>query len=102
MHEDLNVDGLMVVRGIDWPQKHVEHFCKANDGGTASPNNALLLPYDLKENRMQVQLEVAYSGLRGQGALYTVDEYVKPQIAHSAKRLIYVSERRASQPLEIL
>ena len=80
-------------------QKHIEHFCNANDGGSASPNNALLLPYDLKRNRMQLELQVAYSGERGQGAVYTVDEYVQLTTKVDIMRILnHGLGRHASQP----
>ena len=36
----------------------------------------ILKTYDQVENRMQAVLRVLYNGLRGEGAIYTVDESV--------------------------
>ncbi|KAL8649955.1 MAG: hypothetical protein Q9226_005352 [Calogaya cf. arnoldii] len=58
-------------RGI---KDNIADFCKSNNGIAASPNTPLLVTYNQDENRMQVILQVSYTGGRGQGAIYTVEE----------------------------
>ncbi|KAL8920394.1 MAG: hypothetical protein Q9208_006275 [Pyrenodesmia sp. 3 TL-2023] len=55
-------------------EANIADFCKSNNGIGASPNSGLLTTYNQDENRMQVVLQVLYTGGRGHGAIYTVDE----------------------------
>ncbi|KAL8995831.1 MAG: hypothetical protein Q9169_004521 [Polycauliona sp. 2 TL-2023] len=55
-------------------QDYIASFCKSNNGIAASPNTPLLVTYDQVQNRMQMVLQVSYTGKRGQGAIYTINE----------------------------
>ena len=57
---------------------YVQNFCKSNNGYSASPNKALRVPFEQQRNRTQVNLVVSYIGDRGQGATYTINEYIFP------------------------
>ncbi|KAL8895321.1 MAG: hypothetical protein Q9192_003714, partial [Flavoplaca navasiana] len=63
--------GILKKEGL---KDNVADFCKSNYDIAASPNTPLLVTYNQDENRMQVVLQVSYTGRRGQGAIYTVNE----------------------------
>ncbi|KAG8526204.1 uncharacterized protein KY384_000197 [Bacidia gigantensis] len=79
--EDAASKGVLGVMGVKVRHNklhdNIADFCKQQKGSTASSNYSPLLTYDQDEYRMQAVLQVSYTGNRGEGATYTLDDEQK-------------------------